>query len=226
LLVINFKTYIEATGKKAIELAKSAEKVAEETGITIIVVPQFSDIRPVSENVDITVFSQHLDPVEPGAFTGHILAEAVKSAGAEGTLLNHSERRIRMSEITKCVQRCIDSGLYSLVCSDTVQASAGIAAEAKPDMIAIEPPDLIGTGISVSNARPELITEGVKGIRSVNSKVTILCGAGIATPEDVSKALKLGAEGVLVASSVVKSKDPVKMLSSMAKGLLGLVNAD
>jgi triosephosphate isomerase (TIM) len=226
LLIVNFKTYIEATGKKAIELAKSAEKVAKETGITIVVVPQFSDIRPVSENVDITVFSQHLDPVEPGAFTGHILAEAVKSAGAEGTLLNHSERRIGTSEISKCVQRCIESGLHSLVCSDTVQASARIAAEAKPDMIAIEPPDLIGTGISVSKARPELITDGIKGIRAVNPKVTILCGAGITTHEDVSKALKLGAEGVLVASSIVKNKDPVKILDSMAKEMLEPVNAD
>jgi triosephosphate isomerase len=89
-----------------------------------------------------------------------------------------------------------------------------------PDMIAIEPPELIGTGISVSKARPELITESVKQIRKVNGSVKILCGAGVTTAEDVSKALELGSEGVLVASGVVKSKDPRTILRSMASKML------
>jgi len=218
LLVVNFKTYLEATGKRAIDLAKSAEKAARESGVSIVVAPQFTDIKPVSENVDITVFSQHLDPVKPGAYTGRILAEAVKSAGAEGSLLNHSERRIGTVEISSCVERCEEADLYSLVCADTAQAGINIA-RVKPDIIAVEPPDLIGTGISVSKARPELITDSLQKIRSVNSKVKVLCGAGITTPEDVSKAIALGTEGVLVASSVVKSKNPDRILSAMANAI-------
>ncbi len=189
LLVVNFKTYLEATGKRAIDLAKSAEKAARESGVSVIVVPQFTDIKPVSENVDITVFSQHLDPVKPGAYTGRILAEAVKSAGAEGSLLNHSERRIGTVEINSCVERCEEADLYSLV------------------------------GISVSKARPELITYSLQKIRTVNSTVKVLCGAGITTSEDVSKAIELGTEGVLVASSVVKSKNPDSVLSDMANAI-------
>lgn len=218
LLVINFKTYLEATGKRAIELAKSAEKVAYDTGITLIAVPQFSDLKSVSENVDILVFSQHIDPVKPGAYTGRVLAEAVKSAGAEGTILNHSERRIGMTEINACIERCADADLCSLVCADTAQAGAEIA-RVRPDMIAIEPPDLIGTGISVSKTRPELITGALEQIRAVNREMKVLCGAGITTPEDVSKALELGSQGVLVASSVVKSKDPQNTLSAMADAM-------
>lgn len=218
LLVVNFKSYIESTGRRAIELAKSAEKAADETGATIIVTPQFSDIKSVSEAVHIPVFSQHLDPVKPGAFTGRVLAEAVKSAGGEGTILNHSERRIGMAEITNCLDRCEDTDLYSLVCADTAQSGTEIA-RFKPDMIAIEPPDLIGTGISVSKARPELITDSLNKIRAINSKVRVLCGAGITTAEDVSKALHLGTEGVLVASSVVRSKDPQTILSAMANAI-------
>jgi triosephosphate isomerase (TIM) len=221
LLVVNFKAYIEATGKRAIELAKSAERVASNTGITIIAAPQFSDIKPVSESVDILVFSQHLDPVKPGAHTGRVLPEDVKSAGAEGTILNHSERRIGMSEISACIERCVDTDLNSLVCADTPQAGAEIA-RARPNMIAIEPPDLIGTGISVSKARPELITAGLREIRVVNGAVKVLCGAGISTAEDVSKALELGTEGVLVASSVVKSNDPAGILSAMANAMIRL----
>src|SRR5437660_11206971 len=90
---------MEATGKRAIELAKVAEDVSRETGVTIIVAPQFTDIEPVSKTVDIPVFSQHLDSIKPGAHTGHVLAEAVKSAGAEGTLLHHSERRRNTCEL-------------------------------------------------------------------------------------------------------------------------------
>ena len=219
LLVVNFKTYIEVTGKHAIELAKLAEEVSRETGVTIIVAPQFTDIEPVSKTVDIPVFSQHVDSVKPGAHTGHVLAEAVKSAGAEGTLLNHSERRIDTSEIADTLKLCSEADLISLVCADTTQASVNIA-RMLPDMIAIEPPELIGTGISVSTARPELITESVRQIRKVNHSVTVLCGAGLTNAEDVSKALELGSQGVLVASAVVKSKDPKAVLEGMAGAMI------
>ena len=218
-MVVNFKTYMEATGKRAIGLAKVAEDVSRETGVTIIVAPQFTDIEPVSKTVDIPVFSQHMDAVKPGAHTGHVLAEAVKSAGADGSLLNHSERRINPPEIAESVKLCAEADLRSLVCADTTEASVGIA-KMIPDMIAIEPPELIGTGISVSKARPELITESVNEIRRLNRRVKVLCGAGVTSAEDVSKALELGSEGVLVASGIVKSKDPRIVLQSMANMML------
>ena len=216
---MNFKTYIEATGKRAIELAKLAEEVSRETGVNIIVAPQFTDIEPVSKTVHIPVFSQHLDSVSPGAHTGHVLAEAVKSAGAEGSLLNHSEKRISKSEIAECLKLCADADLQSLVCADTAEASVDVA-KMSPDMIAIEPPELIGTGISVSKARPELITKSVQEIRKVNRTTKVLCGAGVTTAGDVSKAIELGSEGVLVASGIVKSKDPRAILQSMANAML------
>lgn len=216
---MNFKTYIEATGKRAIELARVAEEVSIETGADIIVAPQFTDIEPVSKTVDIPVFSQHIDSVKPGANTGHVLAEAVKSAGAEGSLLNHSEKRISRSEIAESLKLCADTDLQSLVCADTTEASVDVA-NMHPDLIAIEPPELIGTGISVSKARPELITESVREIRKVNRTVKVLCGAGVSTAEDVSKALELGSEGVLVASGIVKNRDPRAILQSMANTIL------
>lgn len=216
---MNFKTYIEATGKRAIELAKIAEEVSRQTGAAIVVAPQFTDIEPVSKTVDIPVFSQHVDSVRAGAHTGHVIAEAVKSAGAEGSLLNHSERRIKPSEIVESLKSCIDADLRSLVCADTTQAGVEIA-KMSPDMIAIEPPELIGSGVSVSKARPELITESVNQIRKVNRTVKVLCGAGITTAEDVSKALELGSEGVLVASAVARVRDPRTVLQSMATMML------
>ena len=150
---MNFKTYIEATGKRGVELAKIADKVSRDSGVIIAVAPQFTDLKTVTEAVEIPVFSQHIDPIKPGAFTGHILAEAVKAAGASGTILNHSERRIKISEIEEALSLARVSDLVTLVCTDTPGVSAAVAS-LNPDMIAIEPPDLIGTGVAVSKARP------------------------------------------------------------------------
>ena len=219
ILAINFKAYLEATGKKAVELAKIADKVATDTGVSVIVAPQFTDLKSVAEKVDIMVFGQHVDSLKPGAFTGHVVAEALKSAGAAGTLINHSEKRLDNSSISGAVTRCGEVDLYSLVCADTAKAAADIA-EMRPDIIAVEPPDLIGSGVSVSKARPELITDSLREIRRANRTVKVLCGAGVSTPDDVSKALELGTEGVLVASSVVKSADPSSVLAGMADAII------
>jgi triosephosphate isomerase len=219
LILVNFKTYIEATGKRGVELAKIADRVSRDSGVTIAVAPQFTDLKAVTEAVEIPVFSQHVDPIKPGAFTGHVLAEAVKAAGASGTILNHSERRIRISEIEEALSLARVSDLASLVCTDTPGVSAAVGS-LDPEMIAIEPPDLIGTGVAVSKARPELITNSIKRIRSVNNSVDILCGAGVSTAEDVGKALELGTRGVLVSSSVVKGTNPAQLLENMTDEVL------
>ncbi len=169
--------------------------------------------------MDIPVFSQHIDPIKPGPYTGHIVAEAVKASGASGTLLNHSERRMEASKIGEAIELAKANGLSTLVCADTPQASGKIA-RLLPDMIAIEPPDLIGTGIAVSRARPQLITDAVSEIRKINPNLWTLCGAGVTTAEDVSKALDLGTRGVLVSSSIVKAKNPRLGIHDMARALL------
>ena len=216
---MNFKTYIEATGRRGVELAKIADQISRDSGVTVAVAPQFTDLKTVTEAVEIPVFSQHIDPIRPGAYTGHILTEAVKAAGASGTILNHSEKRIKISEIEEILSLARVSDLGTLVCTDTPGVGAAVAS-LSPDMIAIEPPDLIGTGVSVSKARPELITNAIKRIRSVNSSVDILCGAGVSTADDVGKALELGTRGVLVSSSVVKGTNPGQLLENMTDEVL------
>ncbi len=210
-LLINFKTYLEATGKKAVELARKMEKVSKETGVRVGVAPQFCDIAQVAASVEIPVFAQHIDAITPGAFTGHVLAESVSAAGATGTLINHSERNLKLPELEKAVQHAREVRLTTVVCAGTARLGAAVAL-CEPDMVAIEPPDLIGTGRAVSKENPQILTDSVRRIRSVNSTVTILCGAGISTGEDVYAALKLGTNGVLVASGVIKSPKPEEVL--------------
>ncbi|MDH7478198.1 MAG: triose-phosphate isomerase [Candidatus Bathyarchaeota archaeon] len=216
MIIVNFKTYSEATGRDAVNLAKKAEKVSDETKVSIIVAPQFADISAVAEAVKIPVFAQHIDPIRPGSYTGHVLANSVKEAGAKGTLINHSERQLKLSEIDEIIGITREKGLVSVVCANNPNISVAAAA-LKPDVIAIEPPELIGTGIPVSKAKPEVVTNTIKRVREVNPKVTILCGAGISHGEDVAVALKLGTQGVLVASGIVKAKDPYKILREFAE---------
>jgi len=83
-------------------------------------------------------------------------------------------------------------------------------------MIAVEPPELIGTGISVSKAKPEVVSGSVELVKQINPDVIVLCGAGITTGEDVAAALRLGTEGVLVASGIVKAQNPYKVLLKFA----------
>ncbi|MEM2155034.1 MAG: triose-phosphate isomerase [Candidatus Jordarchaeales archaeon] len=218
IIVVNYKTYLESVGKRGLEIARAAERISVETGVCIAVAPQFPDLRMIAEAVEIPIFAQHVDPVKPGSFTGHVLAEAVKDAGAEGTLINHSERRLVLADIDEAIKRAKEVGLKTIVCSNNLEVSAAVAA-LNPDFCAYEPPRLIGTGISVSTAEPEIVTQAVEAIRKVNSRVIPLCGAGITTGDDVAAALKLGTEGVLLASGVVKAKKPEIVLEEMAKAV-------
>jgi len=218
IILINFKTYREATGENALKLAQTAEKASLETEVCIGLAPQLTDIAQVARLVTLPVFAQHIDPITPGSFTGHVLPESVKKAGATGTLINHSERRLRLADIDGAIRRAHEVGLVSVVCANNPNVSAAVAA-LKPDMLAVEPPELIGTGIPVSKAKPEAVSGTVELVKEINPDVVVLCGAGITHGEDVAAALRLGTEGVLVASGVVKARDPYKVLLEFAEAV-------
>ncbi|MHA2041031.1 MAG: triose-phosphate isomerase [Candidatus Thorarchaeota archaeon] len=214
VIAINFKTYSQATGEKAVLLAQTCEKVSKEYGVSIVVCPQVPDLYRVSRAADIPVFSQHMDPGDPGRFTGHVLGETLVEAGCAGTLLNHSENRMELADIEDAVRRAEQLNLYTIVCTNNPLVSVA-AASLNPDSIAVEPPELIGSGISVSQAQPEVISGTVERIRAVNKKVAILTGAGISTGGDVEAAIKLGTQGVLLASAVAKSDKPDEVLKGL-----------
>jgi triosephosphate isomerase len=216
LIIVNFKAYEESTGRKAIRLAKICEDVSKKYKVSIAVSPQFCDIYAIAQEIrGIPILSQHIDPVEPSAYTGHVTALAVKEAGAIGTLINHSERRLKPKDIGECIKIARKLDLITVCCSDSIVKSKEIA-KSGPDFIAYEPPELIGTGVSVSKTKPEVVSRTVDLIKKVNPRIKVLCGAGITAAEDVRKALQLGTVGVLVASGVVKAGNPKKVLTEFA----------
>ncbi|MEM0360375.1 MAG: triose-phosphate isomerase [Candidatus Diapherotrites archaeon] len=218
ILFINFKCYEEATDKKAVALAKKAAFASKKTNSTVALVVQATDIRLVSSTVTIPVFAQHLDPIEYGSHTGHILPEAVRAAGAKGTVLNHAENKQENSFLEKAIVRAHSVGLKAMVCAESTERARAIAAfSEKPDFIAIEPPELIGGDISVSTAKPSLITDTVIEVKKI-APIPVITGAGIKNSEDVRIALELGTSGVFVASGIVKASDQKKAILELLKG--------
>lgn len=211
IVILNFKTYLESTGEKALELAKISEEVADEVGVNIVVAPQHADLLCISREVKIPVMAQHVDAVDAGGHTGSVLLESVKDAGASGTLVNHSEMRMKLADIQMVVKKASDQRMVSVVCTNNVETSAA-AATIQPTFVAIEPPELIGSGIPVSQAEPEIVEGTVDIIHQINPDVKVLCGAGISTGEDMRAALDLGSEGVLLASGIILADDPKKAL--------------
>lgn len=214
MIITNFKTYESATGDKAIELAQIHDAVAKETGADIQVAVQAIDLIKIKESVSIPVLSQHIDPVGYGSATGHINPDVVKVAGASGTLLNHSERRLDREVLKKSIARAKEVGLVTVVCAESPEEGASFL-EFDPDFIAVEPPELIGGDISVSTAQPEIVEHAAKLIGSEK----LLVGAGVKNGEDVATCIKLGAKGVLLASGVTKAEDPKAVLMDLAGGL-------
>lgn len=217
LVVLNFKTYMEATGKNAVRIAEICRDLSRETGISIIAVPQLPDIYAVADT-GVPVFSQHIDGIDPGSHTGHALAESVRDAGATGTLINHSERRLTLADIDAAIGAARRTGLTTIVCSNNV-ATTRAAAALGPDFVAVEPPELIGSGIPVSSADPGVVTGSVDAVLGIDPGVRVLCGAGISKGEDMRAALQLGTVGVLLASGIIRAPDPKAALMDLISGI-------
>ncbi|MBS3119602.1 triose-phosphate isomerase [Candidatus Woesearchaeota archaeon] len=218
VIILNFKTYRQGTGENAVELAKACELVEQESGIPIVAAVQAADIYRVVSSVDkLKVIAQHMDPVEPGKNTGFITPEAIQQAGAIGSIINHAEHQLPLEKISELIKRAKALDLFTVVCADTAR-KAGEVARLGPDMVSVEPPELIGTGISVSKAKPDLVRSVVEKVHAINPELPALCGAGITEKEDVIRAVQQGAQGILLASGVVLSKDPEGVLRELAAG--------
>jgi triosephosphate isomerase len=218
IVIVNFKTYPQSTGEAALKLAKLIEEVASAHDVSVAICPQHADVYRIASQARIPVLAQHVDPISPGRNTGWVSPETMKAAGAVGTLLNHSEHKIPIDQIKKSIELLRASGMTTVVCAADIEESKKVAALG-PDMIAVEPPELIGTGIPVSKSRPEVVSGSVEAIKQVNPRVEVLCGAGITTGEDVAKAIELGSCGVLIASGVVKAEDQRAAIEDVVKAL-------
>ncbi len=203
ITVINFKTY--KTGKDALKLAKTIEKFNK----NIIIGVQPSHLNEIATKTKLKVYSQHVDQFKPERHTGYIIPETIKKDGAKGTFLNHSEHKIPFRILKKTIKVCKETKLKTIVFASNLKEAKRIQ-KLKPDLLIIEPPELVATKTSVSKEKPELIRNISKKL-----KTKFLVGAGIHTKEDVKIALKLGASGVALSSAITRSKNPKKVLKDL-----------
>ena len=208
-VLVNLKTY----DCDPIAVAEAARDVAEDSGVRVAVAPQAVHVAAVSET-GVETWGQHASPHEPGSHTGSTLAASLAGAGATGTLLNHSERRLGLADIETAILRARDADLETIVCANNPR-QVGAATALGPDAVAVEPPALIGTGTPVSRADPDVVTDAVAAADGIDAEVDVLCGAGISTGDDVAAARDLGADGVLLASGVAKADDPAAALADL-----------
>ena len=103
-------------GEEFVELAKFADQLSKKYDVRIVATPQYVDIPMVAkETENIFVFAQHMDSLRPGRGIGSVLPEALKAAGADGTFLNHAEKRISIDELEKTITRAKEVGLMTIV---------------------------------------------------------------------------------------------------------------
>ncbi|MCU4799396.1 triose-phosphate isomerase [Halobacteria archaeon HArc-gm2] len=212
-VLVNLKAY----PCDPVAVAEAAQDVSEETGVRVAIAPQAAHLSAVADT-GVETWAQHVSPVEHGSHTGSTLAEAAADAGATGTLINHSENRLKLADIDGSIDAADRADLETIVCANNPD-QIGAAAALGPDSVAVEPPELIGTGTPVSKADPDIVTDAVEAAAAVDESVDVLCGAGISTGDDVVSAQDLGATGVLLASGVAKADDPRAALEDLVEPL-------
>ncbi|KKR85957.1 MAG: Triosephosphate isomerase [Candidatus Woesebacteria bacterium GW2011_GWB1_41_10] len=217
MIFVNYKTYEQGTGKKAVELTRILEEVAHSSQIKIIPVIQASDVKEIVTTTTLEVWVQKIDPVEFGANTGSIIPEAVYEDGATGTFLNHSETKFtNFDELAKASDRAKEVGLKTLIFAKDLEELKNICS-LNPNYVAYEPPELIGSlTTSVAQAQPEIITQAHEIANAAGTPLIV--GAGVHSREDVKKSLELGAVGVAVASDILKSENPRQELMDLVGG--------
>ena len=218
MFIINYKNYEEISGNDSARLALIADRIAKKHRVRIAVAPPHHLLSSI-KNYSGPILAQHVDNSKVGSTTGFVIPELLKKSKIAGSLINHSEHRIPGKDIIELVERLQKLKMITVVCVKDV-AEAAKYAKLNPTYIAIEPPELIGSGKAVSTERPELITKAVQAVSAAKNSTKLLCGAGIVSGQDVRKAIDLGSKGILVASGIVKAKNWNAVVEEFAKGML------
>lgn len=203
-ILINFKTYPEGTGSRGLKLARNLRKA-----FPVIIACQSADIRLIKKS-GAKVYSQHIDPLDEGRNTGFVIASTIKKAGADGTMINHSEHRIK--GVSDCIKKAKNNGLKTVVCAETPREISRFASQ-RPDFLALELPELIGTMRSITKVKPNAVRVAVKK----SGNVPLLCGSGISNYEDAKAASELGCDGVLISTTILKARNPRKKLKEISE---------
>lgn len=214
-LVVNPKSYLY--GKRSLDLALAADKIAKETGIEMFFTCPFADIRYISENTtNVIVTAQHMEALRPGRGMGHVLPESLKEAGAKAVFLNHAENPMTVAELSKTIERARELDIKTIVCADSVSEAVALS-KFNPDIILAEPTELIGTGKTADNS---YVIETTEKIRDMSPNTLVMIASGVTTAEDVYNVIKLGADGTGGTNGILGAPDPKKRIEEWAEAMV------
>lgn len=217
MIFVNYKTYEEASGERAVALTKILEEVAHESQVKIIPVVQIIDAEMVVASTTLEVWIQHVDPIAYGAHTGWTLPEEAAKVGISGVFLNHSEHKFdNFDNLYAANEKALSANLKTLIfATDTMELKK--VCDLAPTYVAYEPAELVGsTTTSVTQAKPEIISEACEITKEFG--LPLIVGAGIHSQDDIRKSLSLGAVGFAIATNIVKAADPKKALLELVEG--------
>ena len=199
-------------GDDVLDLALAADEASARYGVDVIFTTPVVDIRRVADATKhIHVFAPHMDPIRPGRGLADTLPESLVAAGAEGVMLNHTEKPLTREVLALTIERAREVGLTSIVCADSL-ADAREIAQLKPDIIVAEPSELIGTGVSVGE---EYVRAAMDAVHDVDPDILVLTAAGISNGDDVYRTIVAGADATGSSSGVACAADRAAMVDEM-----------
>lgn len=197
--------------------------------------------KDLLKDSEIGVFSQDMSTQDSGAFTGEISADMLKSIGADGSLIGHSERRQYHHEDDKScavkIKKALEKGLTPVYCNgetldqrkaeqhlDVVKTQTETALfdlsaeEIKKVVIAYEPVWAIGTGETASPEQAQEIHAHIrKSIaekygQEVADEISILYGGSV-KPDNAKEIFSQpDIDGGLIGGAALKIEDFSKII--------------
>lgn len=193
----------------------------------------------------VKVFTQDVSEHDSGAYTGEISAEMIKSIGADGAIVGHSERRQYHGETdSHCnskIKKLLAAGLTPIYCNGETleQRKAGqhldvvknqtetalfnlTAEEIKKVVIAYEPVWAIGTGETASPEQAQEIHQHIRGLiaakygKDVADEISILYGGSV-KPDNAKEIFsQADIDGGLIGGAALKAEDFGKIVDALS----------
>lgn len=208
------KNYIY--GDAVLEYARAADTASKEYDVDVLFVAPYTEIRRVRENTDrLIILAPYMDALRPGRGIADVLPESLKAAGAQGVVLNHSERPMTLTAIKRTIDRANELELLTFLCADTISEAQAIA-HLHPDILNPEPTELIGSG-NVSDML--YVKEVIRAVKAIDPVILVEQAAGITTAQQVYDFIMAGSEAAGSASGILNSVNPHALLSEMVRSV-------
>ncbi len=218
--------------------------------VEVIVAPPFLLLPVLADRLRtsyISIASQNLHQEETGAYTGECSAAQVKDAGADYSIIGHSERRRYFLETDALINRKIHAsfkhGIVPILCvgetleqrergeqesvigNQVVQGADGLSSsQASRLVVAYEPVWAIGTGKSASSEQTQKVHSFIRSIlqerfgSAISEQIRILYGGSV-KPENSAELLSLAdVDGALVGGASLKAEEFVSIIRNACRG--------